>query len=656
MLSGPFGATVQGGATSFAVFAPDAASTELCLFDAKDRETRIAMERQDEGTWSVEVPGCGPGQRYGFRADGPHAPELGHWFDPAKLLADPFATRIDRPFAWRDALAAPRGSGPDTAALVPKCVVEAAVTANEVPTRLFADGGFIYELNVRAFTMRHPDVPDAQRGTLGALTHPSVIGHLKRLGVDAVELMPVAAWIDERHLPPLGLTNAWGYNPVTLMAPDPRLAPGGVADLAHVTAALRAEGIAVILDLVFNHTGESDALGPTLSLRGLCNRQAYRHDSRHRLVNDTGTGNTLDCQHPFMVRLITDALRRFVLAGGVDGFRFDLATVLGRDGGGFHADAPLLKTILADPVLGDRVLIAEPWDIGPGGYRLGQFPQPFLEWNDRYRDTLRRFWRGDARMLGQLATALAGSGDVFSGARTRSVNFIAAHDGFTLADLVSHVHKHNEANGEANRDGHDENHAWNHGVEGPSDDPDVLAARKRDLAALLTLLFGSRGTLMLTAGDESGRSQGGNNNAYCQDNEIGWFDWAKRDADLEALTAQLATIRRDWPHLRATGLLTGAPLAGGSLPDVDWLRPDGDPMTAVDWESESGQCLAMVLSHPVDPDGPRLALLINRSTRDTEFRLPIRDGRAWHDLVADGHACPTVACSAGSVTLAGERG
>ena len=654
ILEGQFGASVTDGGTVFGVHAPDATGVDLCLFDAHDREQRIAMERDPKGTWSAHLPGIGPGQRYGFRADGPHAPAHGHWFDPAKLLVDPFATRIDRPFAWHAALAAPRGTGPDTAPLVPKGLVEMPATG-DVPSRIFSPGGFIYEVNVRAFTMLHPDVPEAQRGTLGALAHPAIVEHFSRLGVDAIELMPVAAWIDERHLPPLGLTNAWGYNPVTLMAPDPRLAPGGVADLAQVTAALRAEGIAVILDLVFNHTGESDIHGPTISLRGLCNNQAYRHDGRHRLVNDTGTGNTLDCQHPFMVRLITDALRHLVLAGGVDGFRFDLAPVLGRDGDGFRADAPLLRAILADPVLNGRVLIAEPWDIGPGGYRLGQFPQEFLEWNDRYRDTVRRFWRGDGYMLGPLATVLSGSSDVFSGVRTRTVNFIAAHDGFTLADLVSHERKHNDANGEANRDGHNENFSWNHGVEGPSHDRQVIAARKRDLAGLLTLLFASRGTIMLTAGDESGRSQAGNNNAYCQDNAIGWFDWTKRDLDLEALTARLARIRRDWPHLRATGFLTGGPSPGAALPDVDWLRPDGAPMTPHDWEHASGQGLAMLLSNPLDPDGPRLAVLVNRSGEDTDFHLPARIGFSWLDLIADRETEPLAVCRAYSVVIAGER-
>ncbi len=648
MLAGPFGAVVEDGATVFTVFAPDATAVDLCLFDAHDRETRIAMQRDAHGHWSAHVPGIGTGQRYGYRADGAYDPAHGHWFDPSKLLADPFATRIDRPFAWHAALAAARGHGFDTAPLVPKSVVETAPPARAAQPRLFAEGGLIYELNVRAFTMLHPDVPHEQRGTLAALAHPAVIGHLKALGVDAVELMPITAWIDERHLPPLGLTNAWGYNPVTLMALDPRLAPGGIADLAKATAALRAEGIGVILDLVFNHTGESDRLGPTLSLRGLCNLQAFRHDADHQLINDTGTGNTLDCQHPFMVQLITDALTHFVLAGGVDGFRFDLGTVLGRTADGFSPEAPLIRAILQNPVLKDRVLIAEPWDIGPGGYRLGQFPDAFFEWNDRYRDTIRRFWRGDGHLLGPLATALAGSSDLFAGARTRSVNFIAAHDGFTLADLVSHAHKHNEANGENNRDGHNDNHSWNHGVEGETGDATVFSARNRDLRALLTLLFASRGTIMLTAGDESGRSQRGNNNAYCQDNELGWFDWDKRDGDLEVLSARLAEIRRDWPHLTRTEFLSGD--------EVEWLTPQGHALTAADWETEKGRCLAMVLLHPDDATGARLAVLINRGDEDIVFALPQRAGFAWRDLIADGPLEANVPCPARTVMMVGEHG
>ncbi|MCC0033463.1 MAG: glycogen debranching protein GlgX [Brucellaceae bacterium] len=652
-LGGHLGATVEADGTRFSVFAPDATALTLCLFDGADREdVRIPMERTPDGIWTAVVPGIGAGQRYGYRAGGPFDPGMGFWFDPAKLLVDPFATRIGHPFRHDPALAALRGEGPDTAALVPKAVVEARMEASLPPPRLFRDGGLIYEVNARGLTMLHPDIAESDRGTLRALAHPAMVAHFKALGIDAVELMPIAAWIDERHLPPLGLSNAWGYNPVTLMAPDPRLAPGGMADLAHLTATLRADGIAVILDLVFNHTGESDVHGPVLSLRGLANNQSYRHDTDYELVNDTGTGNTLDCASPFVIRLVLDSLRYYVLAGGVDGFRFDLATVLGRNEKGFSPDAPLLTAIRNDPVLRDRVLIAEPWDIGPGGYRLGQFPQPFLEWNDRYRDTIRRFWRGDPGMLGALASALAGSSAIFAGSAARSVNFIAAHDGFTLADLTAYARKHNEANGENNRDGHGENLSWNHGVEGPTEDPDVNAARDADRRALLTLLFASRGTIMLTAGDESGRTQHGNNNAYCQDNADFWFDWAARDRALEAHAALLAEIRREWPHLAGPDFLTGTPKDGWNHPDVAWLTPQGRDMTPSDWEAPEGGAIAMLLAHPDVPDGPRLAILVNRHTETTRFRLD--DGSHWRDLVTGTANGADIACPPRSVLILGE--
>ena len=417
-------------------------------------------------------PASPPARATAFAAMVTYDPARGLWFDPDKLLVDPYATAIDRPYTYDPRLAARRGEGGDTAPLMPKSVVEApfAAVANDQP--VFKPGGLIYELNVRSFTMLHPQVPPRLRGTVAALALPAVIEHLQKLGVSAVELMPVTAWIDERHLPPLGLSNAWGYNPVTFMALDPRLAPGGLAELRDTVSALRAAGIGVILDLVFNHTGESDEFGPTLSLRGLDNLAYYRHAPDGSLVNDTGTGNTIAAQHPVVRELILDTLRHFVANAGVDGFRFDLATILGRGNDGFDADAPLLREIRDDPVLSKRVLIAEPWDIGPGGYQLGNFASPFLEWNDRYRDDVRRFWRGDRGMIGQLATRLAGSSDVFAGpaGKTRTVNFIAAHDGMTLADMVAYERKHNEANGEGNRDGHNDNLSWNNGVEGETSD------------------------------------------------------------------------------------------------------------------------------------------------------------------------------------------
>lgn len=605
------GAHVEASGVRFSVWSGAAERMWVSIFDETDRETdRLELARGEDGLFSLLVPGLGVGTRYGLRADGPYDPENGLWFDPDKLLVDPYALEIDRSYVYDPRLAARRGEGVDTAPLMPKAVVRSLPQAAVEPPR-FRPGGLIYELNVRGFTMRHPAVPEHLRGTIGALAHPAVIRHLTGLGVDAVELMPITAWMDERHLPPLKLRNAWGYNPVIFMALDPRLAPGGWAELRETVAALHEAGIGVILDLVLNHTAESDALGPTLSLRGLDARAYYRHDADGRLVNDTGTGNTVACDHPAVRRLVLDSLRAFVRHAGVDGFRFDLAPVLGRDANGFRADAPLLRAMIEDEILADRILIAEPWDIGPGGYQLGNFPSPFLEWNDRFRDDVRRFWRGDAGMAGLLATRLAGSFDVFSGNATRSVNFLAAHDGMTLRDLVSYERKHNLANGEDNRDGHDDNLSWNHGVEGDTEDGTVTAARRQDIKALLATLFVSRGTIMLTAGDEFGRTQGGNNNAYAQDNAVTWLDWEGRDRDLEAFARALSGLRRRIAALRETTRLQDG--------EVCWLREDGAPMTVADWENPARRSLTMVLGGlriEIGPDGVKLHEMEANDGRD----------------------------------------
>ncbi len=534
----------------------------LCLFEG-DAERQLPMTRSGD-LWSVTVP-TGPGQRYGYRTSN----------DLAKLLVDPYAIELDRAFVQDPRLAEP---GVDTAALVPRAIVQPTSERAAPPPPCFAPGGLIYELNVRGFTMLHPDVPEAQRGTIAALAHPAIIAHLRKLRVAAVELMPIVAWIDERHLPAFGLANAWGYNPVVPMALDPRLAPGGVVELRDTVAALRAANIGVILDLVFNHSGESDAAGPTLSMRGLDEALYYAQAPDGSLINDTGTGNTLDCSRAEVRALILDSLRHFA-ALGVDGFRFDLAPILAR-GPGFDPRAPIFAEIAADPVLATRVMIAEPWDIGPGGYQLGAFPTTWLEWNDRFRDDVRRFWRGDGD-AGALATRIAGSADIFGTGATRSINFVAAHDGFTLADTVAYERRHNHANGEDNRDGHGDNHSWNGGVEGATDDPAILARRDRDRRALLATLFASTGTIMITAGDEFGRTQRGNNNAYAQDNAIGWVDWAARDHALEDYAADLAARRE-------------AAQIGIAFPaDARWSTLDGRAMTPEDWHGGSGFALRL---------------------------------------------------------------
>jgi glycogen operon protein len=631
------GAHLVEGGVEFAVWSGAADHVWVSLFDAEDREfDRVELARGQDGVFARFVAGLEAGARYGIRAEGPYDPRAGQWFDPARLLVDPYAAEISRPYRYDPILTGRRGSIVDTATLMPKAVVQPKW--EPLPTRppAFAAGGLIYELSVRAFTMRHPAVPEHLRGTVGALAHPAIIEHLQRIGVGAVELMPITASMDERHLPPLGLSNAWGYNPVTFMALDPRLSPGGWTELRATVDALHAAGIAVILDLVFNHTAESDEFGPTLSLRGLDSRAYYRHLDDGRLVNDTGCGNTVDCDHPAARRMVLDTLRMFVERAGVDGFRFDLAPILGRREHGFDPDTPLFRAMIDDPVLGDRLLIAEPWDIGPGGYQLGAFPPPFLEWNDRFRDDIRRFWRGDPGTIGALATRIAGSSDIFARdglSKTRTVNFIAAHDGMSLADIVAYREKHNLANGEDNRDGHDDNLSWNNGVEGPSSDIAILAARRNDLKALLATLFVSRGTIMLTAGDEFGRTQDGNNNAYAQDNEITWIDWSGRDRELEAFVAALAALRKRLPALSDTEFLDAA--------STFWLRPDGMAMSVNDWDDPGTRALTLIVGDGSDGAGREVAIAINGATATCVFSLPTEAASTWHAACASAPCAET---------------
>ncbi len=530
---------------------------------------------------------------------------------------------------------------------MPRCIVSAEEEATGA--RPYREPDFVYELAVKSFSIRHPAVPEPIRGTLAALRQDEIIAHLQRLGVSHVELMPVAAWIDERHLPPLGLHNAWGYNPVNFFALDPRLAPDGFAGLSALTRRFAEAGIDIIVDVVFNHTGESDEQGPTLCLRGLDNAVYYRHDAEGRLVNDTGCGNTLALDRPPVWRMAMDALRRLRRCG-VAGFRFDLAPVLGRVGeGGFSPEAPLLAAMAQDPELADCLLIAEPWDVGPGGYQLGAFPPPFREWNGRYRDDVRRFWRGDPGVMGALTTRLAGSSDLFAQGRRppdSGVNFVAIHDGFTLADVVSYAEKHNQANGEDNRDGTGENFSWNCGCEGPTDDAAIRAARSADVRALLATLFVSRGVPMIQAGDEFGRTQGGNNNGYAQDTEAFWLDWANADQTLIAFAAALSKLRRDWPVLRADQFYTGLPLAGTADPDVLWLDSDSRPLSGTAWDS--ADVLGMLLGPCRRPE--RLLVAINRRQQPAPFQLPPSEASAgWQLILQSADVPPTLA--AASVVL-----
>jgi glycogen debranching enzyme GlgX/4-alpha-glucanotransferase len=644
----PLGVSLTSTGVNVAVFSANASAIEFCLFDAAgEREVRrIGLPEKTGDIFHGFIGDVPVGSRYGLRGHGPFVPSEGHRFNPSKLLIDPYARAIDRPFKLHPSMfgSTPDGNAPDSedsAPAMPKGIVVPAMPLLAPRTLIPWDKTVLYELHVRGFTMRRDAIPATLRGTFGGLAHPASIEHLVKLGVTSVEIMPAAAWIEERHLAALGLTNYWGYNTAAFMTPDPRLAPGGWEEVRATTAALAEAGIETIADIVLNHTAEGHARGPTLSMRGLDNASYYRllPDDPAAYVDDAGCGNVLALDRPPVVRLAMDTLRAWAQLGGVHGFRFDLAPVLGRRADGFDTAAPLLTAISQDPTLRELKLIAEPWDIGSGGYRVGAFPGEWGEWNDRFRDDARRFWRGDAMGLGEIATRLAGSADLFVAKNrpSRGVNFIVAHDGFTLADLVSYQRKANFANGEDNKDGTDENRSWNNGVEGRSDDPAVLAARVRDQRALLALLLLSRGTPMLAMGSELGHSQNGNNNAYAQDNETSWVDWTKADETLRDWTARLIAIRHGHAAFHQDRFLTGRPAGGGLLHDAEWFG-DGWPMDVAGWNNPHGPALVMVLSGEGD-DGPdRAAMAINRGDAPVTITLPeVRAGYAWH-LLADSSA------------------
>ena len=633
----PLGVTLTEEGINVAVFSAHASAIHFCLFDESgDHEiARIALEGRTGDVFHGSVAGVVAGARYGFRADGPFAPEQGHRFDVAKLLADPYAALIDRPYKLHASMFE---RGADSGAFAPKAIVAALEPAEPGRQRAPWAQTILYELNLRAFTRLDPDIPEPLRGTFAGLAHPKAIAHLAGLGITSVEIMPADAFVDERHLPPLGLTNAWGYNPVFLGAPDPRLAPGGWAEVRQATDALHAAGLEVILDVVLNHSGESDELGPTLSLRGLDNAAYYRlmpGDPAH-YINDMGCGNCTALDRPAVIAMATHALRRWMVQGGVDGFRFDLATAMGRRDWGFDPHAPMIAAMSEDPVLRGAKLIAEPWDIGPGGYQLGNFPDGWSEWSDRYRDAARRYWRGDPGMRGEIATRIAGSRDIFphAAAPSKGVNFITAHDGFTLRDLVSYDHKHNEANGEGNRDGSNNDNSWNHGAEGPSDDPKIEAARARDIRNLLALLFVSRGAAMLSMGSEIGHSQRGNNNAYAQDNAISWIDWSKADLSLYAFTQKLIAVRQAQAALSNDAFLTGGPFDASGLRDVEWRHAEGELTSPEQWQESEARLLAVVFAAPMAEGTDRVAIIFNRGHDETIVQLPeARPRMSWRVLI-----------------------
>ena len=665
----PLGLTLDADGANVAVFSAHAERIDLCLFDATGtREAAVlTLPERTDGVFHGYVPGLRAGQLYGLRAHGPWAPERGHRFNPHRLLVDPYAKAVSGTFRWEGPnlvdRAAPLVFDPrDSAALVPKAVAVAPLPPLAAgPEQPWATT-VLYEAHVRGLTRLHPDVPERLRGTYLGLAQPAVLDHLVRLGVTAVELMPVWAFLDELRLARMGLRNYWGYNPYAFMAADPRYAVAdALAEFGTMVEALHGAGIEVVLDVVLNHTAETDQFGPTLSLRGLDNAVYYRlhHDDPARYLDWAGCGNSLNLGHPRVLQLAMDALRHW--AGlGVDGFRFDLAPALGRDlAGHYRHDAALLQAIAQDPVLGRLKLIAEPWDLGPQGYRQGEFPPPFAMWNDRYRDCVRRFWRGDEGILPELAGRLLGSSDLYEAAGRRpsaGVNLVTSHDGFTLADLVSYAHRHNEANGEHNRDGHHDNLSANHGVEGPTEDPQIRALRTRQRLNLLATLLFSQGTPMLLMGDEFGRTQQGNNNAYCQDNELSWLDWPALSAEDRAfaeLAARLIELRRTHPLLRQSHYLHGSHTDDGS-PDVTWLAPEGRIMSEADWHEPGRRCFGLRLA----ASGRQLLLLFNAEARSHHFALPrAGDTRSWRVLVTTtdlqkvGAADDPVALAAHSLAL-----
>ncbi|MCO6411420.1 MAG: glycogen debranching protein GlgX [Thiogranum sp.] len=650
----PLGATWDGSGTNFALFSAHAEKVELCLFDeAGERElARIPLPEYTQEIWHGYLPDVRMGQLYGYRVYGPYEPQNGHRFNHHKLLLDPYAKSLHGVLTWNDALFGYTlgderqdlsFDARDSAPWIPKCqVIDPAFTWGEItPPRRSWQETIIYEMHVRGFTMLHPQVPETARGTFGGLASHAIVDYIKGLGVTAAELLPVHAFVQDRHLCDQGLRNYWGYNSIGFFAPHPEyLGSGGINEVKTFVQLMHDAGLEVILDVVYNHTAEGNQMGPTLSMRGVDNKSYYYlMEGNERYYNDfTGTGNALELRHPYVLRMVTDSLRYWVEEMKVDGFRFDLATTLARVNGAFSEHASFLDAVLQDPLLSTVKLVAEPWDVGHGGYQLGNFPPGWAEWNDRYRDTVRKFWKGDGGQLPELASRFSGSSDIFDRRGRRpwaSVNFVTAHDGFTLQDLVSYNEKHNEANQEDNRDGSDNNNSWNCGVEGPSDDPAVLALRAQQKRNLLATLLLSQGLPMLLAGDEFGHTQQGNNNAYCQDNEITWLDWEGIDAagaSLVAFTRALVCLRREHIVFHRHRFFHGAEIPGTGTKDIVWRRPDGAEMQEQDWHAPSAQAIAVLLSGEAgqyhltergerEPDDT-FFLMLNASDQALEYVLP----------------------------------
>ena len=666
----PLGATWDGAGVNFALYSEHAEHVQLCLFDPKGRREveRIDVPYRTDNVWHCYLPEAYPGLRYGYRVHGPYAPEQGHRFNPHKLLLDPYARMIEGPLRWSDAHFGYRvghrredlsfDTRDNAIGAYKARVVDPAFTwGDDRPPRTPWKDTVIYEAHVKGMTRLHPHVPPQLRGTYAGLATPPVVDHLKRLGVTAVELLPIHTFVDDKRLVEMGLRNYWGYNTLGFFAPDMRYAASGtLSEFKTMVKRLHEAGLEVILDVVYNHTAEGNHMGPTLSFRGIDNAVYYRlQDDRRYYYDYTGTGNTLSTLHPMVLRLIFDSLRYWVTDMHVDGFRFDLAATLGREAHAFDPNGAFLDIARQDPVLSQVKLIAEPWDLGEGGYQVGGFPPGWSDWNGRYRDTMRSYWKGDGGTIGELASRLSGSSDIFApGGRgpTASINFITAHDGFTLRDLVSYDHKRNEANGEDNRDGESHNRSWNCGAEGPTDDPAIRALRRRQMRNFIATLFFSQGVPMLVAGDEIGRTQHGNNNAYCQDSEISWIDWTLDDEGRALLefTRMAIALRNRHPLFRRLTFFRGRAVHDSDQKDIVWLHPHGGEMSDEEWAEGHARCIGAHLSGrglserdergvPVEDDD--LLLLLNAHHETIGFRLGEADGAPWEVLVdtssEDGH-------------------
>ncbi len=671
----PLGATYDGSGTNFALFSEVADAVELCLFDDDGVETRVAMSERDALVWHVYLANAGPGQRYGYRVYGPYDPEHGHRCAPSKLLLDPYAKAIEGEVEWHPSVFSYDFADPDernTDDSAPHSMLSVVINPwfdwrdDRSPRRPYHET-VVYEAHVEGLTMTHPDIPDEIRGTYAAVAHPAMIEHLTELGVTAIELMPVHQFVHDSVLVEQGLRNYWGYNTIGFFAPHNGYVSAGqrgeqVLEFKAMVRDLHRANIEVILDVVYNHTAEGSHLGPTLAFRGIDNQAYYRlvDDDPQHYYDTTGTGNTLLMRNPQVLQLIMDSLRYWVLEMHVDGFRFDLAASLARQFHEVDRLSAFFDLVHQDPVVSQVKLIAEPWDVGPGGYQVGNFPPRWTEWNGRYRDSVRDFWRGELSSVGEFAARLSGSSDLYEAdgrAPVASINFVTAHDGFTLRDLVSYNEKHNEANGEGNRDGESHNRSWNCGAEGDTDDPKVLALRGRQQRNLLTTLLLSQGVPMLLHGDELGRTKQGNNNTYCQDSPLSWIDWASADADLMAFTKALLELRRRHPVFQRRRFFSGAVVEDpehGGLPDIAWLRTDATPMDGSDWSSPAGNELTVFLNglgitepdergEPIVDDS--FLLLFNPGPTDVDVCLPKEPyGRAWVPVIdsADGDAVPGV--------------